>query len=208
MAWGWTRCPVPLTVRGTQALVPLTVRGSDAKLIAARRRLAEEDDREDHERDVEAGVPVAVAAAIVNASPPAEEEDRNDNYVEDLAEDVGPRDRRIPVWKSDFRRPGRAARAQRHRRNPISLADFHAAAHVTTRHPLKTCAPMRPQTAATTIGQFCFGGDWEISEARRFAVRQSRFDDASSDTKTKRRPRTCFYSQFGCDLRLAFSLVS
>ena len=21
MAWGWTRCPVPLTVRGTQALV-------------------------------------------------------------------------------------------------------------------------------------------------------------------------------------------
>ena len=41
MAWGWTRCPVPLTVRGTQALVPLTVRGSDAKLIAARRRLAD-----------------------------------------------------------------------------------------------------------------------------------------------------------------------
>ena len=55
---------VPLTVRGTQALVPLTVRGSDAKLIAARRRLAEIYDREDHERDVEAGVPVAVAAAM------------------------------------------------------------------------------------------------------------------------------------------------
>ncbi len=65
MAWGWTRCPVPLTVRGTQALVPLTVRGSDAKLIAARRRLAEIYDREDHERDVEAGVPVTIAAAIV-----------------------------------------------------------------------------------------------------------------------------------------------
>ena len=64
MAWGWTRCPVPLTVRG-----------SDAKLIAARRRLAEIYDREDHERDVEAGVPVAVAAAIVNAPPAAEEED-------------------------------------------------------------------------------------------------------------------------------------
>ena len=73
MAWGWTRCPVPLTVRGTQALVPLTVRGSDAKLIAARRRLAEIYDREDHERDVEAGVPVAVAA-MVDASVPAEEE--------------------------------------------------------------------------------------------------------------------------------------
>ena len=86
--------------------VPLTVRGSDAKLIAARRRLAEIYDREDHECDVEAGVPVAVAA-IVNAPVAAEEEDRNDNYVEDLAEDVGPRDRRVPVWKSDFRRPGR-----------------------------------------------------------------------------------------------------
>ena len=73
MAWGWTRCPVPLTVRGTQALVPLTVRGSDAKLIAARRRLAEIYDREDHECDVEAGVPVAVAA-IVNAPVAAEEE--------------------------------------------------------------------------------------------------------------------------------------
>ena len=107
MAWGWTRCPVPLTVRGTQALVPLTVRGSDAKLIAARRRLAEEDYREDHECDVEASVPVTMAAAIVDASVAAEEEDRNDNYVEDLAEDVGPRDRRVPVWKSDFRRPGR-----------------------------------------------------------------------------------------------------
>ena len=81
--------------------------GRDAKLIAARRRLAEIYDREDHERDVEAGVPVAIAAAIVDASVPAEEEDRNDNYVEDLAEDVGPRDRRVPVWKSDFRRPGR-----------------------------------------------------------------------------------------------------
>ena len=33
---------------------------------------------------------------------------RRYNYnVEDLAEDVGPRDRRVPVWKSDFRRPGR-----------------------------------------------------------------------------------------------------
>ena len=72
MAWGWTRCPVPLTVRGTQALVPLTVRGSDAKLIAARRRLAEIYDREDHECDVEAGVPVAVAT-IVNAPVAAEE---------------------------------------------------------------------------------------------------------------------------------------
>ena len=59
MAWGWTRCPVPLTV--------------DAKLIAARRRLAEIYDREDHECDVEAGVPVAVAA-IVNAPVAAEEE--------------------------------------------------------------------------------------------------------------------------------------
>ena len=48
--------------------------GRDAKLIAARRRLAEIYDREDHERDVEAGVPVAVAA-IVNA-PVAAEEDR------------------------------------------------------------------------------------------------------------------------------------
>ena len=112
---------------------------------------AEEYDREDHERDVKPGVPVAVAAAIVNASIPAEEEDlwgrrsgggvrptpstRRYNYnVEDLAEDVGPRDRRVPVWKSDFRRPGRAARAQRHRRNPISLADFHAVAHVTMEH--------------------------------------------------------------------------
>ena len=39
--------------------------GRDAKLIAARRRLAEEDDREDHERDVEAGVPVAVGVTGV-----------------------------------------------------------------------------------------------------------------------------------------------
>ena len=39
--------------------------GRDAKLIAARRRLAEIYDREDHERDVEAGVPVAVAAMAV-----------------------------------------------------------------------------------------------------------------------------------------------
>ena len=54
--------------------------GRDAKLIAARRRLAEIYDREDHERDVEAGVPVAVAA-IVNAPVAAEEEDRNDNYL-------------------------------------------------------------------------------------------------------------------------------
>ena len=46
--------------------------GRDAKLIAARRRLAEIYDREDHERDVEAGVPVAVAA-IVNAPVAAEE---------------------------------------------------------------------------------------------------------------------------------------
>ena len=47
---------------------------------------------------------------------------RRYNYnVEDLAEDVGPRDRRVPVWKSDFRRPGRAPR----HRQPNSLADFH-----------------------------------------------------------------------------------
>ena len=69
--------------------------GRDAKLIAARRRLAEIHDREDHERDVEAGVPVTIAAAIVDASVPAEEEDRNDNYVEDLGEDVGPGDRGV-----------------------------------------------------------------------------------------------------------------
>ena len=136
--------------------------GRDAKLIAARRRLAEEYDREDHERDVKPGVPVAVAAAIVNASIPAEEEDlwgrrsgggvrptpstRRYNYnVEDLAEDVGPGDRGVPVWKSDF----------------IWL-----------------------------VGQFCFWSDWEISEARRLAVRQSRFDDASSDSKLKAQLRT------------------
>ena len=46
--------------------------GRDAKLIAARRRLAEIYDREDHERDVEAGVPVTMAAATVNASVPAD----------------------------------------------------------------------------------------------------------------------------------------
>ena len=90
--------------------------GRDAKLIAARRRLAEIYDREDHERDVEAGVPVAVAA-IVNAPVAAEEEGlrgrrfsgggvrptpstRRYNYnVEDLAEDVGPGDRGV---KSNF----------------------------------------------------------------------------------------------------------
>ena len=66
---------MPRTVNGTGHTGPSTVNGTGQRceLIAARRRLAEIYDREDHECDVEAGVPVAVAA-IVNAPVAAEEE--------------------------------------------------------------------------------------------------------------------------------------
>ena len=86
-----------------------------------------------------------MAAAIVDASVAAEEEDRNDNYVEDLAEDVGPRDRRIPVWKSDFR----SARAGRR------VGDGTNATRVLITESVNSPSTRRPREAAAAARSMC-----------------------------------------------------